>query len=39
MHNVAFDRHIFYNHGIDLQGFKGDTMHMMRLLDPSRGPG
>lgn len=30
-HNYGFDRHIFYNHGIDVQGFAGDTMHMARL--------
>ena len=37
-HNYGFDRHIFYNHGIDVKGFGGDTMHMARLIDPSRGP-
>ncbi|KAL4512005.1 hypothetical protein ABPG72_012850 [Tetrahymena utriculariae] len=37
-HNYGFDRHIFYNHGINVQGFGGDTMHMSRLADPSRGP-
>lgn len=26
-HNYGFDRHIFYNHGIDVKGFGGDTMH------------
>lgn len=36
--NYGFDRHIFYNHGIDVQGFGGDSMHMGRLIDPSRGP-
>ena len=35
-HNYSFDRHILYNHGIDVQGFGGDTMHMARLADPSR---
>ena len=25
-HNYGFDRHIFFNHGIDVQGFGGDTM-------------
>ena len=35
-HNYGFDRHIFYNHGIDVRGFGGDTMHMARLADPSR---
>lgn len=38
-HNYGFDRHILYNHGINLQGFGGDTMHMARLANPSRGPG
>lgn len=36
--NYGFDRHIFYNHGIDVRGFGGDSMHMARLLDPTRGP-
>ena len=30
---------MFYNHGIDVRGFAGDTMHMARLLDPSKMPG
>ena len=40
-HNYSFDRHIFYNHSIDVQGmtlmidirlgFGGDTMHLARL--------
>ena len=38
-HNYGFDRHILYNHGIDVRGFGGDTMHMARLVDPSRMPG
>ncbi len=37
-HNYGFDRHIFYNHGIDVKGFGGDTMHMARLADPSKMP-
>lgn len=37
-HNYGYDRHIFYNHGIDVQGFGGDTMHMARLFDPSKMP-
>lgn len=37
-HNYGFDRHLFYNHGIDVKGFGGDTMHMARLLDPSKIP-
>ena len=36
--NYGFDRHIFYNHGIDCQGFEGDAMQMARLIDPSREP-
>lgn len=35
-HNYGFDRHILYNHGINIKGFGGDTMHMARLADPSR---
>lgn len=38
-HNYGFDRHIFFNHGIDVKGFGGDTMHMARLVDPSKLPG
>ncbi len=37
-HNYGYDRHIFFNHGIDVRGFGGDTMHMARLVDPSRTP-
>lgn len=35
-HNYAFDRHVLYNHGVDVKGFAGDTMHMARLWDASR---
>ncbi|EGG16650.1 mitochondrial DNA polymerase A [Cavenderia fasciculata] len=35
-HNYAFDRHVFYNHNIDVVGFGGDTMLMARLWDASR---
>jgi DNA polymerase-1 len=35
-HNVGFDRHVFFNHNIDVQGFAGDTMHIARLWDASR---
>lgn len=35
-HNYSFDRHVLYNHGIDCQGFAGDTMHMGRLWDTAR---
>lgn len=38
-HNYGFDRHIFFNHGIDVKGFGGDTMQMARLCDPSKMPG
>jgi DNA polymerase-1 len=37
-HNYSFDRHIFYNHGINVLGFGGDTLHMARLYDTSRMP-
>lgn len=30
-HNYSFDRHVLFNHGLDVQGFGGDTMHMARL--------
>lgn len=29
-------RHVLFNHGIDVQGFGGDTMHMARLWNASR---
>jgi DNA polymerase I len=35
-HNYGFDRHAIGNHGIDVRGFGGDTMHMARLWDASR---
>lgn len=38
-HNYGFDRHVLYNHGIDVKGFGADTMHMARLVDPSMIPG
>ena len=38
-HNWGFDRHIFFNHAIDVRGFGADTLHMARLLDSSQGPG
>ena len=37
-HNYGYDRHIFFNHGINVKGFGGDTMHMARLADPSKMP-
>ena len=37
-HNYGFDRHLFFNHGINIRGFGGDTMHMARLFDSSKGP-
>lgn len=31
-HNIfGFDRHMFWNHGINLSGIVGDTMHMSKL--------
>ena len=36
-HNYGFDRHVMFNEGIDCRGFGGDTMHMARLQDTSRG--
>lgn len=27
---------MFYNHGINVKGFGGDTMHMARLYDSSK---
>ena len=38
-HNYGFDRHILYNHGINVKGFGGDTMHMARMFDTSGLPG
>lgn len=35
-HNYGFDRHLFYNHGIDVRGFGGDTMQMARLYDSGK---
>ena len=35
-HNYGFDRHILYNHGIDIMGFGADTMYMAILADPGR---
>lgn len=35
-HNYGFDRHLFYNHGINVRGFAGDTMHMARLYDSGK---
>ncbi|GLE10227.1 hypothetical protein PINS_up022265 [Pythium insidiosum] len=35
-HNYSFDRHVLYNHGIDVQGLGGDTMHMARLTAATR---
>ena len=36
-HNYGFDRHVLWNEGADVRGFGGDTMHMARLQDTSRG--
>ncbi len=38
-HNYGFDRHVLFNHGINAQGFAGDTMHMARLWSASRPKG
>ncbi|KAE9038367.1 DNA polymerase I [Phytophthora rubi] len=35
-HNYSFDRHVLFNHGIDVQGLGGDTMHMARLWNTAR---
>ena len=35
-HNYGFDRHVMWNHGIDVKGFGGDTMHMARLENTAR---
>ena len=35
-HNYSFDRHVLYNHDIDVHGLAGDTMHMARIWDSSR---
>lgn len=35
-HNFSFDRHVIYNHEIDVRGFGGDTMHMARLWNTAR---
>lgn len=35
-HNYSFDRHVLFNHGINVKGFGGDTMQMARLWDSSR---
>ena len=35
-HYYAFDRHVLWNHGVNVRGFGGDTMHMARLWDASR---
>ncbi|KAI9906221.1 hypothetical protein PsorP6_004573 [Peronosclerospora sorghi] len=35
-HNYSFDRHVLFNHNIDVQGLGGDTMHMARLWNTAR---
>ena len=35
-HNFSFDFHVLTNHGCEIGGFAGDTMHMCRLWDTSR---
>mmetsp|Transcript_4085 Transcript_4085/g.8767 ORF Transcript_4085/g.8767 Transcript_4085/m.8767 type:complete len:940 (-) Transcript_4085:147-2966(-) len=34
-HNYNFERHLFSRHGIEVQGFLGDTLRMARLWDTS----
>jgi len=34
--NYSFDRAMFFNHGIRVAGFAGDTIHMARLEDSDR---
>lgn len=43
-HNFGFDRHVLFNHGVDVRGFWADTMHLARLentarLEPKTGGG
>lgn len=35
-HNYGFDRHVLFNHNINVLGLGGDTMHMARLWDSAR---
>ena len=35
-HNYSFDRAVIHNHGIDVHGLGGDTMHMARLWNTAR---
>ncbi|XP_062192377.1 DNA polymerase I A, chloroplastic-like isoform X2 [Phragmites australis] len=35
-HNYSFDSHVIENHGIKVDGFHADTMHLARLWDSSR---
>lgn len=35
-HNYSFDRHVLYNHNINVKGFGGDTLQMARLWNSSR---
>lgn len=32
-HNFAFDRAMFFNEGVSVRGFAGDTMHLARLIN------
>lgn len=34
-HNVKFDRHVYLNEGVDIQGVKFDTMIESYLIDPN----
>ena len=38
-HNYGFDRHVIWNHGVDVRGLGGDTMHLARLWDAARKTG
>jgi len=35
-HNYSFDRAVLGNHGVNVRGFGGDTMHMARLWSAAR---
>ena len=35
-HNYSFDKHVLGNHGIQVKGLGGDTMHMARLWSTAR---
>eukprot|EP00252_Welwitschia_mirabilis_P006943 TRINITY_DN178_c0_g1_i2.p1 TRINITY_DN178_c0_g1~~TRINITY_DN178_c0_g1_i2.p1 ORF type:complete len:981 (+),score=220.02 TRINITY_DN178_c0_g1_i2:668-3610(+) len=35
-HNYSFDKHILQNHGIEVNGFHADTMHLARLWNSAK---